>query len=140
MGYFGHKIFIFMGLALGCGCKILQIKELPAKYSIETRYAGSFGASLFCPLSQYSWVEWVVTPRDCRCVGRGFLFLGLTEDWVSSGSEGLTPICTDDTDLRTGTAKAKCGGLSTAQQTMELSVASVEMTRFLVGNRDKQWR
>ena len=33
-------------------------------------------------------------------------------------------------------AKAKCGGLSTAQQTMRLSVASVEMTQFFLHGRD----
>jgi hypothetical protein len=33
------------------------------------------------------------------------------------------------------TATAKCGGLSTTQQTMRLSVASVEMTIFLLGRR-----
>ncbi len=33
--------------------------------------------------------------------------------------------------LQTATAKTKCGGLSTAQQTMKLSVAPVEMTQLL---------
>jgi hypothetical protein len=44
-------------------------------------------------------------------------------------------------DKRKGrtTAKAKCGGLSTAQQTMRLSVAPVEMTSafFEVGRKAK---
>jgi hypothetical protein len=31
-----------------------------------------------------------------------------------------------------GKGKNKCGGLSTAQQTMKLSVSPVEMTQFLV--------
>jgi hypothetical protein len=36
-----------------------------------------------------------------------------------------------------GNGKAKCWGLSTPQQTMKLSVAPVEMTPFLVSNRQK---
>jgi hypothetical protein len=33
--------------------------------------------------------------------------------------------------------KAKCGGLSTARRTMKLSVASVEMTTFGLGERKR---
>jgi hypothetical protein len=40
---------------------------------------------------------------------------------------------TDKTDQEQATAKAKCRGLSTARQTMRLSVTSVEMTILVVG-------
>src|ERR1700733_7218871 len=40
---------------------------------------------------------------------------------------GHTDVCGSD-GLRTGNDKGKCGGLSTAQRTMEPSAASVEMT------------
>jgi hypothetical protein len=39
----------------------------------------------------------------------------------------------DDNKKATARAKAKCGDLSTARQTMKLSAASVEMTGVLVG-------
>jgi hypothetical protein len=38
----------------------------------------------------------------------------------------------------TATAKAKCGGLSTARWTMRLSVASVEMTLFVGGLKENE--
>jgi len=45
-------------------------------------------------------------------------------------TEGLTRICTDDTDEGQATAgtRAKYGSLSTAQRTMGLSATPVEMT------------